>query len=279
MKKRTLNQPLTNKVRAISILLFGLLCQSCFSRPESNYLDQAEKAKDLGNYSEAISTWEKVIVGFPNSEEALVAARKSLEVLSEKEANPVKKSEMLKYLVKLSKDPKELEQSQKELANLLFDILADYERAIPETYRLFNFQLTEEEKYQYRLNLARSFFYLKNFDQAEVEINEAIKVAISEEEKFTAKLTKANILIARKKSDLALEILFDLLKQNPIRSKQENIVITIALTFEEKGEIKKAISFLESNANNVSSVASLKSKTERLKARVEQLPGAQGLRK
>ena len=154
--------------------------------------------------------------------------------------------EILKYLILYSNDPDERWKSQIQIAQIYFDNLAWYDRAIIEYSKLLSSELSKDEKVRIRLAIARSYYYLGKFTQSWSEASEIIvEQNISKEQIFDILLLQANINLALKKFSEAAKILERLNAQFPERSKKENIGINLALCYESNGDHVNALRIFE----------------------------------
>ncbi len=129
----------------------------------------------------------------------------------------------------------------------------------------------------YKLTIARAFFYLNNFNQAQSEINEASRLKIPDEIMFDLLILNGNILVAQKKFPKAIIVYNDILKKFPMLSQKENVKLTLAVCYEENLQFKESIEILEKLKDIYKPPEYIELRIKKLKERLKNLPGAKGL--
>lgn len=179
-----------------------------------------------------------------------------------------------------SPDEAERRVAQEQLVAVYFEHLADYRAAIVEINRLISLPLPASKQRQYRLQLARSYFYLNNYVQARAELDTLGADLGGEEEPFEVTLLRANVAMAMKQTGKAEAIYKALLEKYPERSREENILTNLTLILEEEKRFEEAIAALEKfRTPSSGDVELLDLRIKRLRARLAKQPGAQGLKK
>ncbi len=266
-------------LRARSLgLLIGLGLFAC-SAPEAKDFEMGKEAAKKGLYRSALTSYDHVMKRAPESEYALKAAREGARIATLEIKEFRRGANYYQFLVLHSKDPNERVSSQKQLASIYFDQLQNYEAAIVELNKLITESETDVEVARYKLDIARSNYYLNNFFQAHSELDDVLKRNIDASERFSALVLKANIYIAQKEYAKAIEGLRKVIELYPQKALQENVYQTLSVCLEESGNYKEAISTLESNKEKLSQQDYIELRIKRLKEREKNRPGARGPRK
>ncbi len=267
----------------IRLWLLGLIAIisliSCTSAEELEY-KEAESAKDKGQFTQAIIHYEKTIRRAPKSKFALKSSREAARIASTETKDFKKAIEFYRHLVVYSKDINERTSAQRQIAQIYFDQLTDYNKAIVEYSRLLEGTHTQEELVQYRLSIARSYYYLNNFSQAESEVADLLVLPqINDQLKFDLLMLKGNIAMTQKDLTKAIDVYKQLVSEFPERAMAENVGLSLALCYEEIKDYKLAIETLETLKKSYSTPEYIEIRIKRLKDREVNLPGARGLRK
>ncbi|HRO66074.1 MAG TPA: tetratricopeptide repeat protein [Pseudobdellovibrionaceae bacterium] len=264
--------------RILGILFVFLTIVGCTS-PEERDLKRGNAEVKKGHSRTSITYFERVLKRNPSSPVALQAAREGARV-SVFELKDFKKAlGFYRHLILYSQDAKEREQAQKDLANVAFDNLNDYEMAAAEYSKLLGLNLPFAEKAKFQIALGRSYFYLGRFEQSESEIDALLKERLQESTRFSALTLKGNILVSKKLFGEAAEIYRQVLKEFPEKSKEENVALQLAVCYEENHDFRSAIQILESTKSDASNLDYVELRIKRLQERLRNQPGARGFRK
>ncbi len=229
----------------LTYLLFigGVGCDT----PQEIDLNRGLKLQAKGELREAVAEFEKVMKRKPGSGPSLRAARESAKILLYDLKNYDRTISALRYLILYSNDPAERWKSQSQIAQIYFDNLAWYDKALIEYNKLLSSDLPKTEQTRVRIALARTYYYLGQFSQSWSEASELLlDQEVSRDQAFDILLLQANIHLALKKYPEASKALEQLISQFPERSKKENVGINLALCYEELGVHKEALRVLES---------------------------------
>jgi tetratricopeptide (TPR) repeat protein len=184
-----------------------------------------------------------------------------------------------KYLVLYSEDEAERKEAQKHLAEIYFERLTDYDQAVVEYNRLLQLPHAPREGAEYRMNVAKSYFYLNKFSQADAELDLVVRSNPTGNMFFDANLLRANISLATRRIDSAIEIFKTLMEKFPQQARDEHVGLSLAVCYEEKNDFKAARAVLNEIRGFYPRPDFIDLKIQRLEERAAQLPGAQGLRK
>jgi len=236
----------------------------------------ANKLVEEHKYSEAMKIFTKVIRRKPESWLALEASRKAarLAVFDLKDFKAA--VEFYQHLILYSPLSDERLAAQKSLADIYFENLLDFDQAVLEYSRLIKL-VPPPQRASYRLTVAKAYFNLNNFAQAEIEVDELLHKPIADDLRFEALLFKGNLLQGAKRLDDAISVFGQILKKYPERARSENVIINLAVCYEEKKEFLKAIEILELAKSTYSSPEFLEVRINRLRERQANLPGAHGV--
>lgn len=268
--------------RGFFFLVFLALSSCSLSAQQIEY-ERAEKAERDKRYPEAVQHYKNVVDRYVKSDLALKSAeragRVSLYELHSDKDRFTKAIQFFKHIVLYSPDQKARIEAQQKIAEINFSQLMNYNQAVIEYSRLLELPHSPIEGFNYRLSIARSYYYLSNFFQALVEIDLLLKKGYDKSLLFDALLLKANIYLTNKQLDEAIDVLKRLLDEYPERSKSETIGLVLALCYEEQKNFPKAIETLESIKEYYPRKQFIENRIKTLKERQTYLPGAKGLKK
>ena len=243
-------------------------------------MQRGERALAAGQYEKAVHHFRRVMKNEPTEDKSLKAAEKAAEASLFELKDFTQALTFYKHIVIHSGNRDQILAAQKKVAEIVFRNLGDYEQAVREYYRLLELPHTPQEKMEYQLNLARAYFFLNNFYQSQVEIDQILKDRPREHpDNFPALLLRANIYVSTKETDKAIEAFTELTELFPERSNAEQIYLNLAMSYEEKKNFDKAIEILTAALEHYPTPDFLKLRIQRLETRKSLLPGAQGLRR
>lgn len=258
---------------ALAGALFG--CTPSFQRWQySSALHLAEDKK----YAEAIDKFSRVMKRAPEQPVALEASRRGARLATFETKDYAKAAEFYRHLVLHSPDSNERVSAQRSLAEIYFDKLMNYDQAVIEYSRLLPLA-GEKERPIYQMAMAKAHLNLNNFAQALTEIEDLMGRKLGDDLKFEALLFKGNLLQAAKKLDEAISIFELLMKEFPQRAQNENVGMSLAVSLEEKGDLKRAIEVLDGIKGHYPTPDFIQVRINRLKERMANLPGAQGFKR
>lgn len=260
----------------------GALCfliLSACTDPGSIELDRAQQAVSVSNFKEALDYFDRVIKRDPQSEFALKAAREGARIALYEVKDYAKAIDYYRELVLNSTNSEERLASQKMIASIYLDNLSQHDKAIIEYHRLLELPHSPAEDIEYRVKIARSYYYANNFPQTMIEVEALLKKDLQEDLLFDLLLLKANTYMAKRELDKGAEVLINLMKRFPERSVKESVALTLAVSYEEQKDYKKAIGILEEAKASYPRPEYLEVRIRRLKDRALNAPGAKGMRK
>ena len=282
-----INSPSSNQIKklrsvlallALSSLFCTLLCACTVSSEKIEYA-LAEEAVQKGDYAGAIVHFKNVVDRYQKTPLAINAAHEAARIDHYQLKNPREAEIYYKHIVLYSSSADERIEAQKKLADIDFTQILDYTEAIVEFSRLLELPHSQNEDFIYRLSIARSYFYLSNFYQAQVEIETVLKRNYDKDLIFEALLLKANIYLTTKSLDEAINTFKLLIQKYPERSKKEMIALNLAVTYEEQKNFAKAIETLESLKDSYPKKGFIEARIKTLRERQSYLPGAKGWKK
>lgn len=264
--------------RGLILLLFVSILSACSSQEQADF-NSAQKEINQGHYRIALGHFDQVIKR--NKTKALVveALRESARISFFEVQDYPRAIAYYRQLTLKSPDQTERLASQKQIAQIYFDNLQDYSNSIVEFSKLLQMKPSTKDAYTYRTNIARSWFYTNNFFQASSEVDSLLKEPLDLESRFDIQLLKGNILVAQKNYKDAVAQFVALLENNPERAGKENVILTLAVCYEENFEFKQAIQVLEKYRNIHNQPEYIDLRIKRLKERMKNAPGARGMRK
>jgi tetratricopeptide (TPR) repeat protein len=264
---------------AVAVLVALGALTSCTISSEKLEMERAQAALQQGKQDKAFEHFNNVVDRFVKTPDAIKAAREAARISHYELKKFPEALRLYKHIILYSPNESERVEAQKRIADLYFNQTLNYTEAITAFSRLLDLPHTPEEGNRYRLSIARSYFYLNNFFQAQVEIDKIIDSKPTKDIAFDALLLKANIFLTTKKLDDAITVLNLLIASNPERAKNETIGLILAICYEEQENFKKAIETLESIRDSYPRKTFIDNKIKVLKERDSYRPGAKGLKK
>lgn len=275
------HQSKTNLLIEIAlILIFGPFFSGCLSSVDTDFR-KAENLYKKKNFSDAAAAYERIGQKLENDPKAAVAANEAAKIYQ----YDLKKFDLsvrnYQIVVFKSPDPSARREAQIKIANLLFYDIQEFQPAIGAYFKLLELPHGITEEIEWRNRIAKSYYYLGNYFQAEIEADKVSKIAtgIDEEAVYQAYLLKANIDIGAKKHDKAADVLTAMLNQFPDRSKRDSIALMLAVAYEEQRDFAKAIEVLEKVRDDDPRKSFYDEKIRSIKERASQQPGAKGYRR
>jgi tetratricopeptide (TPR) repeat protein len=259
-------------------MITGLMTGCSWSFESLEY-KRGSRALAKQEYAQAINHFQKVIQRNPESDLAITSAREAARVSLFELKDFSKAEEFYSYLVKYSRDEKERRDSQKAIANIYFEKINDYSKAIGEFNKLLILRGSREEQVDLHFKIARSHFYLNQFADALHEADAALKLNENPDIEFELRAFQANIDFNTRHLDSAIRNYESLMKEFPAKAKEEGIAMNLVVCFEEQDAFDKAIGLLEQIRPNHKDPEFIDLKIKRLKDRRANLPGSKGLRK
>lgn len=261
------------------VILLCMLNGGCTYTLTKWQFQSAERKASRGNYAEALTLLERIVIKNPSQPLGLEAARKGIQIAIYDLKDFTVAERLLRALILASKNPEERVQAQRELADIYYEKLFDFEKAVVEYERLLR-QLPAAERPAYRLKLARAHSNLNNVDQAVLEADEIIgNKKIKGPLRFETILFKANLLQLSKRPHEAVPLYLELINEWPELSKKEAVSLNLAVCYEDLGDLKNAIDILERSKKDLPSPQFIEVRIARLRERMENLPGAQGFKR
>lgn len=261
-------------VSLAAVVLFA--SAGCTTSSQKQDIQSGKSAMAAGNSSLAVAYFDRAAHG-EDQQLSLEAARPAARLAYLELKNYPKAIEYNRIIIVASDNDTERKAAQKTIAQIYFENLLDYQQAILEYEKLLQLEFTPEEKFQFRFNIAKSQLQIGHIDQAMAELADLEKGKGAED--YDLQLFKSNILISQKRQQDAALILETLVKKFPERSEKESLGLTLAVCYEEAEDFKKAIEALEAMKKGYSHPEFLDTRIARLRARMKNMPGANGLKK
>ncbi len=265
------------RLRQIGFFLLLSLAACTFSSQRHDF-DEGEKALAESHRAAAFPSFVKAAHG-SDQVLALSAARKAARLAQVDLKKYQDAIDLYRFIIVASDSDMERKNAQKSIAQIYFENLLYYDKAIIEYEKLLQLDITPAEKYQFRLNIAKCQHQLGNLDQALAEIDALALLATADNDAYDLQVFKSNVLMSQKKQLEASQILETLIKKYPERAQKEGLPLTLAVCYEEVDEFKKAITILEAMKKGYPHPEFLETRIERLRARMSNLPLANGFKK
>jgi tetratricopeptide (TPR) repeat protein len=259
-----------------------VLLSSCDEKAGSGEMKKARKLSSK-HPSKALEEYRRVIQVYPQDPIAIKAALEASKLCLKGKSCADKEEYFLDFVIKKSDQESEQIAAQKRLAEVYYD-KGFYPQAIEEMNRLLSKSNFKKGREEIKIKLAKSNFYIKNFYQAEVELNSYIKEVKSDQGKFEGYLLRADIQAANKKYVEALNTYKDIKSNFKDLYFKNQVYMNEVLLLEEQKLLDQAVAVLEEirsdpdEAKN-QNIDFIDSKIEKLKERKALMPGASGLKR
>lgn len=272
---RQLVKTLPHKFTNLFLILFCLLGMAC-SSPEQQEMQAGKAAEGKGEFSEAMTHFERVVTRAPETKLGLEAAREAARLAFYELKDFKRAIHFYQQLVLSSPDAKERLQSQKQIVAICFDHLTDYQRAVVEINKLIVMIQDPKERAEYKMKLARAYYYQNNFTQAKNETDEFLRGNLPADQKFDMTFLKGNIALAEKDLPTAITLFKGLLNDFPEKAVKDNVGLTLSVCYEEVKDFRAAIEVLEQLKATHPMPEYIDIRIKRLQERLKNQPGARG---
>lgn len=257
------------------LITLSIFLEGCSSQ-EQKEMNKAKSEADSGHYRIALSHLEKIIIRDPQSEIGIEATREAARISFYDTKDFLKAAQFYQQLVLSSPDPAERMLAQKQIVSIYFDHLTDYQKAVIEINKLLIMLSEPKEKTDYKMKLARAYYYQNNFTQAENEADEFLSTNPPADLKFDMIFLKGNIALAKKDLPAAVSIFKNMLQEFPERAVKDNVGLTLSVCYEEMKDFKSAIEVLEKIKGTHPMPEYIDIRIKRLQDRLKNQPGARG---
>ncbi|MCB0356317.1 MAG: tetratricopeptide repeat protein, partial [Bdellovibrionales bacterium] len=251
-------------------LLFLTHCSFYYQDIE---VKRAQEAIRAGDYKKAVFHYKRVIKKSPEKPIALTAANEAAKISILNVKDFFSAINLLEFIVLYSKNEMERINAQEKIAYIYFERLNDYENAIKEYSKLIALTAQKAQRIGYQFNVAKSFYYLNKFTQSVFELDSILEEKLTEEQNFTIRLFKANVLITKKDFEKAINEYEFLLEKFPEKAAQEKLALIVAVAYEDMNEFEKAIETLEKLKPKAEDPQFIDIKIKRLQERISNQPG------
>ena len=259
------------------VSIFTILILIGCSPPEKKEFQRGERDVSDNNFKNAIVHFDNALKVAPESAWALKSAREAARISHYLEKDFNTAIRFYRHVVLYSENSEERIKSQKEIAYLYFDSLQNYQQSMIELYKLLQMSDKDYEIATYKLAVARANYYLNKFDEALSEINEIVRLKITDDILFDALLLQGNIFVAQKSFIKAIQVLTNLMKKFPEKSEKENVPLTLTVCYEENFQYKEAIQILLTLKETHNPSEYIELRIKRINERIRNQPGAKGL--
>ena len=228
------------------------------------------------NYASALPLLQKITEDSADADRALQAARKGARVAHFEAKAYQQAVNFYKFIILKSDDVIERRNAQKNIAQIYFDDLQDFDQSVIEFEKILKLDNPADEAFRYRLNLAKAYFRLNNAEQSLNELDVLLSKKLDAEKTFDIHMLKANVMVGNHKLTEAAQLWEKILKEFPERSKKEKVALNLVVCYEELKQFDKAIAVLENMRPQYPNPDFLDLRISRLKERQYNQPGAQG---
>ncbi len=257
----------------IYLFLLVFLFSSCGYYYQDIEIKRATQAVKSGDFKKSVYYYSRAIKKSPESSEALLAASEAAQISLLKIQDFHSAIEFFNHIVLYSKDAEQRIQAQEKIAYIYLERLSNYERAIEEYSKLVALPLLTTAKVDFKIKIAKAFYYLNKFEQSIIEVNAVLEEELDDEQRFSLILFKSNVLLTQKKIEEAITELKKLKKDFPQKAKEEKISFIIAVAYEDRNEFEKAAEILNEIKTDYDDPGFIEIKLKRLKERMLNQPG------
>lgn len=265
-------------MKGLIYILTAALLVSCTPSFQRWQYSSALRLVEEKKFSKAMDRFSRVMHRAPEEPVALEASRHGARIAVFEVKDFSKAAEFYRHLVLHSPSSQERVAAQRSLADIYYENLMNYDQAVVEYSRLLPL-VTAKDRPTYQMAIAKAHLNLNNFPQALSEVEDLLGGKLGDDLRFEALLFKGNLLQAAKRLDEAIAVFQYLTKQFPQRSQNDNVGMSLAVSMEEKGDFKSAISVLEGIKAFYPTPDFIQVRINRLKDRMANQPGAQGFRR
>ena len=254
-------------VASLFFVLILFVC-SCARDEARSLFEKGESLRNSGAYDEAIKIYERLVLHHEDSElapEALYRVGEINYLFLQKFTEAVGSFNRLIASYPLSVRCRE---AQKSLAHIYMYKLLNRKQAIVEYQKaiLYYGDSSEAEDFQYEI--ASAYFDLKNFHQQRLELKHILTMFPDTERKSEIYFQIANSYYVEGLLDDAIKTFNGILKDFPDSPLVVESTFQLAVCLEEREELKKAISLLESIVGVYSNPKIVEGRIERIKNRL-----------
>jgi tetratricopeptide (TPR) repeat protein len=239
-------------------------------------MDLARAELERGHFRIALSHLEKIMIRSPFSNLGAEATREAARIAFYELKDFQKAVHFYQALVLNSPHVDERMRAQRQIVSIYFDHLNDYQKSVREINKLIIMIADPKERSEYKIRLARAYYYQNNFSQAENEVDEFLRTNPPADQKFDMIYLKGNIALAKKDLVAAAEIFKSLLTEFPDRSIKDNVGLTLSVCYEEMKNFKEAIEVLEKLKATHPMPEYIDIRIKRMQERLKNQPGAKG---
>ena len=229
--------------KSIGVLFLCLLVLTgCFGQSQKEDYELAKKSLAEEKYSEAYTFFEKVFLHSSDEGLVLESAQALAELAEVKIKNYPKAVNYLEFVIANSKDFKASYQALYKKAFIEHKLLYYYEDAIRSYQRLLSYSdLSLEQSAEIRLNIAKCYNAIHNYEAARTELLPLVSASQKNEIRYKAKLLEASLYQTEGKLDEAIKVYNQALVIDVIESEKREGYISLALCYEQKEAYKNAL--------------------------------------
>lgn len=259
-------------MKTLFLLILISLTSGCLEKPETRMFNQAKKAYSEKNFKTATMLFEKLIKSSKNNEIKLKSAE-SLTSIYDINGEFKKKRKSLLFIVVNAKEKNQRIRAKQQMADMEFFKLKNYTTAIADYSELV---LLGHDKIKNQVMISKSYYYLNNYDQALFEIKKILQETKEQEIVFETELLKSHIEFSKKNYLSASTIYKELIEKYPIPSKENFVLLNLAMSYEESGRYTDAIVALKELQSFYHSPEFLAAKIEHIQKKKNLMPGGRG---
>lgn len=224
------------------LFIFLIVFIGCTKKSSESWLKEGQTFYIKGQTKKAEESFVQLMKRHPESAEAIQGATQLFQIYMSR--NPPNFSEsihVLRFVIHRSEKEEEVLKTQKLLAQIYTEHQSDYKNGAIEWSRYIELEKDKIKKQEARLVLARTHFFSQDYFQALSETSILLESKPDGNIRFQAIFLRGRVYFSQKKLDQAIEDFETLLKTFPKESLNENVAMTLAVAYEEQGNLSKAI--------------------------------------
>jgi tetratricopeptide (TPR) repeat protein len=230
-------------IKLSALVIFSLT--GCFETSSEKSFQHAEKLLEQNKVTEAEAEFQKTFSESPDKKIILQSAKRLYEISYFKTKNYPKAITYLQVIIANSDSFGESIEALKKKAMIEEKYLLQYEAAITSYSSLLSHsELSIEEENEFRIDLVKCLFAINKFEQARAELKPLLLESRAVDVRIAAKNLEASILQAEGFPDKAVESYEAALELATSDKDKQDILINIAMCYEQKEQYKKAVEAL-----------------------------------
>lgn len=228
----------------VQLLLAILLLIGCTNRSDEINFKKGIKA-EISQPDLAIKYYKKVFDQSSDRDLVVESAVKLFNIYYYTKKNYIEALKYLNYIVPNTSRFKDAQEALKLKAHIEYRHLSYYEKAIESYNKLLAYEgVMPKDEREFRWNIVKSYVEINDKTQALAELEE-LKKLYKNESNTEVKLFEASIYQGDGELKKAIELYSSILKQTDKPEEKKEILLNLALCYEQQKEYSNAVQALE----------------------------------